>query len=444
MAGVKALEGCERQIVRGRAGSGRWALLLVALSVFFAGFVGAWAEAQEVRHLYDAKGQLAAVIDVDGSAATFQFDENGNLTGIQRTDASSIAGPVGITLVSPNEGLPGDGVEIFGKGLANPTSVTFNGVATTVTASTSTSLKTSVPSGATTGVIHVVTPSGAADSPSPFTVLATLTITPSQVSLLPTRTQQFTASGPATWTVEGLAGGSPQVGTISTTGLYTAPGSGLFPRLVTVAAQSPNNPTNKAEAPVTIVPVPVARTAWVSVTVAQTAPRATPLLAPRVSAAGSPAPPQAAPLRANRVSAVVSPTPTQASPLRAPRVSAVVSPTPAQAAPLAALRVAVERQPVITGVSPASLARGSANVPLTLTGQGLASPTALQFLRNGANDTLITYSNLTATPDGTQATVTINIAGTAVIAGRVLQITAGGLSSTPAGTGTNVLQITGP
>jgi YD repeat-containing protein len=361
---------------------------------------------QEVRYVYDPKGQLIAVIDADGSAATLTWDENANLIGVQRTDAGSISGPVGITLVSPNQGLPGDLVEILGKGLADPTSVTFNGVAATVVSSTSTSILTSVPVGATSGVVHVITALGAADSPSSFFVLTALTITPTSVSLLPTRTQQFAASGLATWTVNGIAGGNAQVGTVSSSGLYTAPGTGAFPLQVTVAAQSPGTPQNKAEAAVTTLPVPVARTARVSVALAG-------------------APPQAAPLPA-------------------PRVSLAVSQIPAQAAPLTAARVSVNRQPVITGVSPGSLARGSSNVTLTLTGQGLASPTGLAFLRNGANDPLITYSNLTATPDGTQATATVTIGGTAVIAGRVLQITAGGVTSTPAGTGTNVLQVTGP
>jgi YD repeat-containing protein len=363
-------------------------------------------EAQEVRHLYDAKGQLIAVIDLDGSAATYTWSETGNLIAITRTDASTISGPVGINLVSPNQGLPGDLVEIFGKGLADPTSVTFNGIAATPLTSTSTSIKTTVPSGATTGLIHVATALGAADSPSPFTVQTSMSVMPTSVSLLPTRTVQFSASGSASWFVNGIAGGNGQVGTVSSGGLYTAPGTGIFPLQVSVAAQSPGNPQNRAEATVTILPVPVARAARVSVALAG-------------------APPQAVPLTGARV-------------------SLAVSQTPAQAAPLAAARVSLNRQPVITGVSPGSLARGSSNVTLTITGQGLANATALQFLRNGANDTLITYTNLTATPDGTQATATISIGSGAVIAGRVLQITAGGVTSTPAGTGTNVLQVTGP
>ena len=95
---------------------------------------------------------------------------------------------------------------------------------------TTTSIPTAVPAGASTGLVHMTTPSGAADSPSAFTVLTAMTITPAYVGLLPTRTLQFTASGPATWTVNGVPGGTATAGTISPTGLYTAPGTSPSPR----------------------------------------------------------------------------------------------------------------------------------------------------------------------------------------------------------------------
>jgi hypothetical protein len=59
----------------------------------------------------------------------------------------------------------------------------------------------------------VVTPLGQADSPSAFTVLSGgLTITPGNASVLPTRTVQFTASGPAEWLVNGILNGAPETG----------------------------------------------------------------------------------------------------------------------------------------------------------------------------------------------------------------------------------------
>jgi hypothetical protein len=243
--------------------------------------------------------------------------------------------------------------------------VTFNGVAATIQNSSANHIAVTVPATATSGVIHVVTPLGQADSPSAFTVLSGgLTITPGNASVLPTRTVQFTASGPAEWLVNGILNGAPETGTISG-GLYTAPGSGVFPRQVTVAAQTPGNPATQAEAVVTILPPPGARARGVSGT----------------------------------------------------------------------------RGPAITAVSPAKVAQGDTNVGLTLTGVGLASPSILKFLKDGANDPLITYTNLAANPGGTQATATLSVGSTAPVAGRVLQITAGGGNSTPAGTGSNVLAI---
>ncbi len=70
---------------------------------------------------------------------------------------------------------------------------------------------------------------------------------------------------------------------------------------------------------------------------------------------------------------------------------------------------------------------------------------ALQFLLDGSTDSSISVGPLTPNADGTQVTTTVTIPATAPIAGRVLRLTtAGGASSTPAGTGTNVLQVTGP
>ncbi len=394
---------------------------LAAFALLLGTLCASTAGAQAIRYLYDLKGQIIGIVDADGSVATYSWDESQNLVGITRTDAASIPGPIGITLVSPNQGLPTDVIEIFGKGLASPTSVTFNGVAATVQESNANYIRSAVPAGATTGIIHVVTALGAADSPTPFTILAPLTITPTNVSLPPGGTQQFTASGPAVWSVEGAVGsGSPQVGTITAAGLYTAPSTGTLIREVRVAAQSPGDPLNRAEASVFILPtIPTIRSPWVSV--ARGEPFAAALPVPPVSVGvGQPF----------------------AAALPVPPVSVAVGQPLAAALPVPP--VATQREPVITAVSPASIARGAANVTLTLTGRGLATPRALQFLLNNANDTLITYTNLTALPDGTQATFTIRIEATAVIGDRVLRITAGGVSSTPEGTVGNMLQVTGP
>ncbi len=368
------------------------------------------ASAADIFHIYDPKSQLVGLVSEDGSAVSWVWDENGNLVSVSKIDASSLPGNVAISLVAPNAAKISASIQVFGKGLANPTSVTFNGVAATVTASGSNYIQTSVPTTATTGLIHVVTPLGEADSPTPFIVVGPMTITPTTAQLPTGGTQTFTASAPATFMVNGIAGGTPELGTItsaiSTTATYTAPTSSLPPREVTVAAQSPDDPQNRAEATIIIIPPSVDPTPVV---------------------------------RAPRLSLVVtSANPLPATPLAASRVTVMRG-----AADLTAVEVSAERQPVITAVSPGSIAQGASNVTLALTGQGLSSPTALQFLRAGTTDTAITVTSLTATGD-TQATAVVSVASAAVVGLRVLQVTASGASSTAAGAGGNVLQVIDP
>jgi fibronectin type 3 domain-containing protein len=63
----------------------------------------------------------------------------------------------------------------------------------------------------------------------PVTAFTGLLISPRQASLTPGQTQQFTPSQPGggtpavTWSVDGIAGGSSTVGTITSSGVYTAP-----------------------------------------------------------------------------------------------------------------------------------------------------------------------------------------------------------------------------
>lgn len=93
-------------------------------------------------------------------------------------------------------------------------------------------------------------------------------ISPTSASVAVNQTQQFTAtvSGSsntsATWSVDGIAGGNTTVGTVSTTGLYTAPGSAGSH---TVTATSAADTTKSASAAVTVT-----SSAGVSVTISPT------------------------------------------------------------------------------------------------------------------------------------------------------------------------------
>jgi hypothetical protein len=75
-----------------------------------------------------------------------------------------------ITSFSPSGGKPGTVVTIVGTNLTGATHVRFNGTNATITTNTATKIKATVPAGATTGKIEVVTPSGTVKSATKFVV----------------------------------------------------------------------------------------------------------------------------------------------------------------------------------------------------------------------------------------------------------------------------------
>src|SRR5205814_2256311 len=72
-----------------------------------------------------------------------------------------------------------------------------------------------------------------------------------------TATVQNTSNTAVTWQVSGVSGGNATVGTISSSGLYTAPAVVPNPATVTVTAVSQADPTKSASAQVTITPAAV-------------------------------------------------------------------------------------------------------------------------------------------------------------------------------------------
>jgi uncharacterized protein (TIGR03437 family) len=64
----------------------------------------------------------------------------------------------------------GAAVKILGSDLIGATSVTFNGTAATFTVVSRYLITTTVPAGATTGTVQVVTPNGTLSSNLPFRV----------------------------------------------------------------------------------------------------------------------------------------------------------------------------------------------------------------------------------------------------------------------------------
>jgi hypothetical protein len=71
----------------------------------------------------------------------------------------------------PTSGIVGMMVSILGTNLTGATKVTFHGVAAEFTVVSSSLVTTTVPTGATTGAVKVVTPGGTLSSNEPFQVL---------------------------------------------------------------------------------------------------------------------------------------------------------------------------------------------------------------------------------------------------------------------------------
>jgi hypothetical protein len=93
----------------------------------------------------------------------------------------------------------------------------------------------------------------------PMSSQVLVSISPTSVSVQTGQTTQFTATVTGTtntnvtWQVNGVSSGSTAAGTISSTGLYTAPSNIPSVNPVTVTAQSVYDPTKSANATVTIV-----------------------------------------------------------------------------------------------------------------------------------------------------------------------------------------------
>src|SRR5579872_774428 len=105
-----------------------------------------------------------------------------------------------------------------------------------------------------------------------------VSVSPPSATLFVSQSQQFTATvGGAsntgvTWSVNGAPGGNSTVGTVSSTGLYTAPSAAPSPTTVTITATSTANGTTPGTAVATIaVPAPPVQSGVVSVAVAPAA-----------------------------------------------------------------------------------------------------------------------------------------------------------------------------
>jgi YD repeat-containing protein len=382
--------------------------LRVLASVLILSLGVSEVSAQEIRYLYDDLGRLVGVVDQQGNAAEYVYDAVGNILQIRRVNITDFPGPVAITFFDPKRGEVGTPVTIFGKGFSpSPADnqVAFSGTVATVTASTGTSLETTVPSGATTGPITITTPLGSATSSENFTVLQPVTVSPTTATALVGGTVLFTANTAVEWKVNNRVGGDAATGTITPGGLYRAPAAPPNPPEVTVTAVSRDDPRFQASALVTILPVPERFTA------------------PAVSAQFA--------------------EPRQANALPGPLVSIQFA-EPRQANALPGPLIAATFAPMITSLSPDSGVAGGTPFPLTVGGNGLGGATNLQFVRNGAIDPNVTVSSVAPAADGLSLTATIAIAGAAAPGLRTVRVVTPAATSTILPFEANTFTVTSP
>jgi YD repeat-containing protein len=382
-------------------------LLIFCVSLLWRSTV----EAQQVCYAYDGLGRLTGVIDQNNQAAFYDYDAVGNILSIRRQSPS---GPVTIYSFDPPGNAPGGSVEIFGVGFSatpNQNQVTIGSVSATVTSTLPCALVVQVPGNAVSGQISVITPSGQATSTSPFLVSG-LVIAGGAAAVLPNGTIQFTAvtngCGDPTliWRVNGIVGGNSTVGTIDSTGLYTAPGTLPVPPTVTIRADSAGCVELFAEATVTVV------TQFTGFVFAQ-------------ASANYGSPPAIFPVNTVLNSASVA---YGVAPSEAAQGSIISS-------------ASVANVPVITAMSPSSAARG-ANFTITITGVNLAGATDLRFLGASTPDPAITVTNVTAGGPGTTLTANVSILSTATAGTRTVRVDHAVGNSTAGNTKVNIFTIT--
>lgn len=220
--------------------------MLLSLTVF------ATAQGQTSRYIYDDDGRLRAVIAPNGEAAVYEYDPAGNFTAIRRLSADALE----LLTFSPRSGVPGTQVIFYGVGFgAGVSTITFGGgAAGTLVGFTNNTITALVPEGAVTGPVTINTARGTLTTATPF-VIQGIILNPTEVSVLDGESVQFNATvivpgddQEVSWSVNGVEGGSETLGTITNTGLYTAPPDPPVTFAVTVRAVSLAFPTLEGSA----------------------------------------------------------------------------------------------------------------------------------------------------------------------------------------------------
>lgn len=408
-------------------------IVLLALSSVVYGQGGT------TQYIYDANGRLSGVLDPAGNAAIYHYDPAGNLVSIQQVSAGSL----GILSFSPQTGTVGDQVTFQGVGLDTISTVSFNGTPAQIVSSSPNSLTTAVPSGATTGLITISGVRGTVSASSSFTVVARVDVAPSLAQILPNRSSQFSAgvlgtpNQSVTWAVNGVAGGSAAVGTISNTGLYLAPNitTGLT---VAITATSQADTAVIGQATVMILnPANVSEVHSGAVSVAPGFVNGQTTTAPLVSVG-------IGLLQNTQVIAhavTVSENTINGGFVVSPEVLVGFGSSSTNQNQFFSRAVSATTGPVITAISPTSIARGTATA-VTLTGANLQGTNSVFFLTSSnslaAN---ITISNISASIDGSTVSFTATVGSSATTGTDVIYVAGSNGSSQAVSIGSNAVQI---
>ncbi|HEV2424764.1 MAG TPA: choice-of-anchor tandem repeat GloVer-containing protein [Terriglobia bacterium] len=130
------------------------------------------AGALTTLHVFDLTdgGQPAASLVQSTNGTFYGTTSEGGVYNYGTVFSLSVGLPRFVEAV-PTSGRPGTRVAILGTSLEGATSVVFNGTAATFTVVSPSLITTTVPAGATTGKIQVVTPGGTLSSNVPFRVI---------------------------------------------------------------------------------------------------------------------------------------------------------------------------------------------------------------------------------------------------------------------------------
>jgi len=195
----------------------------------------------------------AVTIKATSVAATSSFAA-GTITIVNQTPS--------ITSITPTPLAPGAfTLTVNGSRFVNGAQVFWNTTALPTTFISSTRLTATGNATQTGGAAITVDNPGPGAVSAAFTVnvvsSVVVTVSPNSAGLTPGATQQFqaavsgTANTAVTWKVNGTPGGDSSVGTITQTGLYTAPGAIPAAGLATVSAVSKADNLTQGTATVT-------------------------------------------------------------------------------------------------------------------------------------------------------------------------------------------------